>query len=57
MTASLITKEKGPDALDDKSLRNISKEMLITESIIRRLSSRYDESLLRAIHHISGILI
>ena len=52
--ASLITKEKG-DALDDKSLRNISKEMLITESIIRRLSSRYDESLLRAIHHIGDI--
>jgi DNA gyrase subunit B len=52
--ASLITKEKG-DALDDKSLRNISKEMLITESIIRRLSSRYDESLLRAIHQIGDI--
>ena len=41
--------------LDDESLRNISKEMLITESIIRRLSSRYDESLLRAIHHIGDI--
>lgn len=52
--ASLITKEKG-DVLDDDSLRNISKEMLITESIIRRLSSRYDESLLRAIHHIGDI--
>jgi DNA gyrase subunit B len=52
--ASLVTKEKG-DVLDDESLRNISKEMLITESIIRRLSSRYDESLLRAIHHIGDI--
>jgi len=52
--ASLITNEKG-DVLDDKGLRNISKEMLITESIIRRLSSRYDESLLRAIHHIGDI--
>jgi len=52
--ASLITNEKG-DVLDDKSLRNISKEMLITESIIRRLSSRYDESLLRAIHQIGDI--
>ena len=29
--------------------------MLITESIIRRLSSRYDESLLRAIHQIGDI--
>ena len=52
--ASLITKEKG-DVLDDESLRSISREMLITESIIRRLSSRYDESLLRAIHHIGDI--
>ena len=52
--ASLVTKEKG-DVLDDESLRNIAKEMLITESIIRRLSSRYDESLLRAIHHIGDI--
>jgi DNA gyrase subunit B len=52
--ASLATKEKG-DVLDDESLRNIAKEMLITESIIRRLSSRYDESLLRAIHHIGDI--
>ncbi len=52
--SSLITKEKG-DVLDDESLRSISKEMLITESIIRRLSSRYDESLLRAIHHIGDI--
>ena len=54
--ASLVTKEKG-DVLDDESLRNISKEMLITESIIRRLSNRYDESLLRAIHHLSLIHI
>jgi DNA gyrase subunit B len=52
--SSLITKEKD-DVLDDESLRSISKEMLITESIIRRLSSRYDESLLRAIHHIGDI--
>ena len=52
--ASLLIKEKG-DVLDDESLRSISKEMLITESIIRRLSSRYDESLLRAIHHIGDI--
>ena len=52
--SSLMTKEKG-DVLDDESLRSISKEMLITESIIRRLSSRYDESLLRAIHHIGDI--
>ena len=29
--------------------------MLITESIIKRLSSRYDETLLRAIHHIGDI--
>ena len=52
--SSLMTKEKGP-VLDDESLRSISKEMLITESIIRRLSSRYDESLLRVIHHIGDI--
>ena len=52
--ASLLIKEKG-DVLDDESLRSISKEMLITESIIRRLSSRYNESLLRAIHHIGDI--
>ncbi len=52
--AIFLTKEKG-DVLEDERLRSISKEMLITESIIKRLSSRYDESLLRAIHHIGDI--
>ena len=52
--ASFLTKEKG-DVLEDERLRSISKEMLITESIIKRLSSRYDETLLRAIHHIGDI--
>ena len=52
--ATLLTKEKG-DVLDDERLKNISKEMLLTESIIKRLSNRYDETLLRAIHHIGDI--
>ena len=52
--ASFLTKEKG-DVLEGEKLRSISKEMLITESIIKRLSSRYDETLLRAIHHIGEI--
>jgi len=52
--ATLLTKEKG-DVLEDKQLRSISKEMLLTESIIKRLSNRYDETLLRAIHHIGEI--
>ena len=52
--ASFLTKEKG-DVLQGEKLRSISKEMLITESIIKRLSSRYDETLLRAIHHIGDI--
>ena len=51
---TLLTKENG-DVLDDERLRSLSKEMLITESIIKRLSSRYDETLLRAIHHIGDI--
>ena len=52
--ASFLTKEKG-DVLQGEKLKSISKEMLITESIIKRLSSRYDETLLRAIHHIGDI--
>jgi len=52
--ASFLTKEKG-DVLEGEKLRSISKEMLITESIIKRLSSRYDETLLRAIHYIGDI--
>ena len=52
--ASFLTKERG-GVLEGEKLRSISKEMLITESIIKRLSSRYDETLLRAIHYIGDI--
>jgi DNA gyrase subunit B len=36
-------------------LAKIAKEMVLTEAIIRRLASRYDESILRAIHILGAL--
>ncbi len=47
--ATLLTRAGG-DVLKDDALANIAKEMVLTEAIIRRLASRYDESLIRAVH-------
>ena len=52
--ASLLTKEGG-DVISDATLANIAREMVLTESVIKRLSSRYDESIIRGIHDIGPI--
>jgi DNA gyrase subunit B len=52
--ASLLTRKNG-DVLKDDALAKIAKEMVLTEAIIRRLASRYDESLLRAIHILGAL--
>ena len=54
--ASLVTKSGG-DTLQDDALSNIAKEMVLTEAIIRRLASRYDESLLRAMHILGPLVL
>jgi len=54
--ASLLTKDGGT-ILKDEQLGNVAREMVLTEAIIRRLSSRYDESLLRAIHIVGPLVL
>ena len=54
--ASLVTKSGG-DILQEDALSNIAKEMVLTEAIIRRLASRYDESLLRAMHILGPLVL
>ncbi len=54
--ASLVTKSGG-DTLQEDALSNIAKEMVLTEAIIRRLASRYDESLLRAMHILGPLVL
>jgi len=52
--ASLLTK-KGGELISDVALSNLAREMVLTESVIKRLSSRYDESIIRAIHDLGPI--
>ena len=52
--ASLLTREGGETITGD-TLGNIAREMVLTEAVIRRLSQRYDESLVRAIHVLGEI--
>jgi DNA gyrase subunit B len=52
--ASLVTSEGG-ETLTGDALGNIAREMVLTEAVIRRLSQRYDESLVRAIHVLGEI--
>ena len=52
--ASLTTKQGG-EILKGDVLGNIAREMVLTEAVIRRLSQRYDESLVRAIHVLGEI--
>jgi DNA gyrase subunit B len=54
--ASLLTRSGG-DVLKEDVLSNIAKEMVLTEAIIRRLASRYDESLLRAMHILGPLIL
>jgi DNA gyrase subunit B len=52
--ASLVTKDAG-ETLTGDVLGKIAREMVLTEAVIRRLSQRYDESLVRAIHVLGEI--
>jgi DNA gyrase subunit B len=52
--ASLLSK-KGGELISDVALSNLAREMVLTESVIKRLSSRYDESIVRAIHDLGPI--
>lgn len=52
--ASLLTK-KGGETISEVALGNLAREMVLTESVIKRLSSRYDESIIRAIHDLGPI--
>ena len=52
--ASLLTKTGG-DTLADEPLATIAKQMVLTEAVIRRISSLYDESVLRALQDLGEI--
>ena len=52
--ASLLTKENG-ETLADEPLAAIAKQMVLTEAVIRRISSFYDESVLRALQDLGEI--
>ena len=52
----MLTREGG-DTLTEDVLGNIAREMVLTEAIIRRLVSRYDASLLRAMHLLGPIFL
>ena len=52
--ASLLTKTGG-DTLADEPLATLAKQMVLTEAVIRRISSLYDESVLRALQDLGEI--
>jgi len=52
--ASLLTKTGG-ETLADEPLAAIAKQMVLTEAVIRRISSLYDESVLRALQDLGEI--
>ena len=52
--ASLLTK-KGGETIEGGALNSLAREMVLTESVIKRLSSRYDESIVRAIHDLGEL--
>ncbi len=52
--AELLTKDGG-EALTGEPLAAIAKQMVLTEAVIRRLVSLYDESVLRALQDIPDI--
>jgi DNA gyrase subunit B len=52
--AELLTKEDG-DTLIGEPLEAIAKQMVLTEAVIRRISSLYDESVLRAMQDLGEI--
>ena len=52
--AELLTKENG-ETLSGEPLGAIAKQMVLTEAVIRRISSLYDESVLRALQYLGEI--
>lgn len=52
--AELLTREGG-DTLIGEPLAEIAKQMVLTEAVIRRISSLYDESVLRALQDLGEI--
>ena len=54
--ASLLTKSSGT-ILKDEGLSEIAKQMVLTEAVIRRISSLYDESVLRALQDLGEITL
>ena len=52
--AELLTREGG-DSLSGAALADIAKQMVLTEAVIRRLTSLYDESVLRALQDIHDL--
>jgi DNA gyrase subunit B len=54
--ASLLTKSNGT-TLKDEALAEIAKQMVLTEAVIRRISSLYDESVLRALQDLGEITL
>ena len=52
--ASLLTKTGG-ETLADEPIATIAKQMVLTEAVIRRISSLYDESVLRALQDLGEI--
>ena len=54
--ASLLTKSNGT-TLKDEGLAEIAKQMVLTEAVIRRISSLYDESVLRALQDLGEITL
>jgi DNA gyrase subunit B len=54
--ASLLTESSGT-TLKDEALAEIAKQMVLTEAVIRRISSLYDESVLRALQDLGEITL
>ncbi len=52
--AELLTREGG-DTITGDALATIAKQMVLTEAVIRRLASLYDESVLRALQNIHDL--
>lgn len=52
--AELLTREGG-DTITGEPLAEIAKQMVLTEAVIRRISSLYDESVLRALQDLGEI--
>jgi DNA gyrase subunit B len=52
--AQLITREGG-EVLEDKTLRQIAREMFVTEAVIKRLTPLYEDAVLRALLEMPAI--